>query len=94
MPLSEDEIRKVVKDELKRFQHNDLMDMPQQGHVNRDHDGRYHRKHANVYLDLGNYIYWGSPATNGSWRATVVSGGELEFQKLVDGTWTYYARFG
>ena len=59
MPLSEDEIRKVVKDELKRFQHNDLMDMPQQGHVNRDHDGRYHRKHANIYMDWGNKMMRG-----------------------------------
>jgi len=32
------------------LRHNDLADMPQQGSVNRDHDGRYHRKNFNLYI--------------------------------------------
>ena len=90
LELTEQDIIKLVQREIR---HNDLMDMPQGGSTNRDHDGRYHRKHAHTYMDIENYIYLGDPATNGSWRIWV-TGGQLEFQKLVAGTWTYYARFG
>ena len=90
--ITEQDIKRIVREELRRFQHNDLMDMPQQGHVNRDHDGRYHRKHNTIYLDIGSAIVFGDPGTNGNFRI-VIQDGYLEVQVRDSGAWAYRGRW-
>lgn len=41
----------------------------------------------------GDYFYAGNPKTDGSWRWFVNIDGDLEFQKLVGGVWTYKSKF-
>ena len=73
--------------------HSDIIDMPDWGGQNRDHDGRYHPKNDDVVIPSNLFYYIGDKNTNGSWRIGIVSG-KLEVQKRVSGTWTWYGRFG
>jgi hypothetical protein len=41
----------------------------------------------------GDYFYMGNPITDGSWRWFINVDGDMEFQKLVTGTWTYKNKF-
>jgi hypothetical protein len=41
----------------------------------------------------GDYYYMGNPTTNGSWRWFINLDGDMEFQKLTGGTWTYKSKF-
>ena len=41
----------------------------------------------------GSYYYLGEPTSNGSWRWFINTTGEIEFQKLTGGTWTYNSKF-
>ena len=41
----------------------------------------------------GKYYYMGNPTTNGSWRWFINIAGDMEFQKLITGTWTYKSKF-
>ena len=41
----------------------------------------------------GSYYYLGDPTVNGSWRFFINSSGDLEFDKLTGGTWTYKNKF-
>ena len=86
------EVRQIVQEELRRFHHHDLADMPQQAIVNRDHDGRYHRKHAPIYLDIGDRIVFGKPDVNGSFQL-IVESGAFEIQVRDSGAWTYAGRW-
>ena len=86
------EVERIVDEKLRRFSHNDLSDMPHQAIVNRDHDGRYHRKHATIYLDVGNYVVFGEPDVDGSFRIKIESG-NLEIQVRDSGAWTYRGRW-
>jgi hypothetical protein len=47
---------------------------------------------SGLVLD-GNYYYAGEPTTDGSWRWFVNIDGDLEFQKLIGGIWTYKQKF-
>ena len=55
-------------------------------------DGTGGVKNTGLVLD-GDYYYAGEPTTNGSWRWFVNIDGDLEFQKLTGGTWTYKSKF-
>ena len=89
---SDTEIRRIVQEELRRFNHNDLGDMPHQAIVNRDHDGRYHRKHATIYLDIGSRIVFGKPDVDGSFQF-IVESGAFEIQVRDSDAWTYVGRW-
>ena len=55
-------------------------------------DGSGNTQDTGLVLD-GDYYYAGEPTTNGSWRWFVNIDGDLEFQKLIGGTWTYKSKF-
>ena len=82
--MTREEVLQIVRSEMR---HNDLMDMPQGGSVNRDHDGRYHRKHAHIYMDHGNHMYVGDAGSNGSVRQRI-SSDEYVIEKRISGVWT------